>query len=1197
MKKIIPLIVIVLFSIQSKSQTFSWSGSIPILDLHTDTIPISVSGLPSIIDNSFGLGHACVTLLHTYLSDVTVKLMSPDGTVVILIQNMGGSNDNLYGTCLAMDGTDFNNLIPPYSGLVVPIGNMASFNNGQNPNGIWRFIVSDVANSDQGTLQELNVEFTNNPPGGTTTGGPTGVAICATCVCPGGASNCDLLPDMTSSAKEILLNHQETPGFLDISNATPNIGYGPIEIYGIDSCFCGTTNVPCGTTCPNGDPIQHIIKQRIYHKVAGTDTLSYYDRFAGRVSYHAAHGHVHVDNWANYTLRVATSNPDPKTWPIIGTGTKQSFCLINLGSCSGNPGECVDNNGNTILTVPNNGVGFHTGCGFNQGIYPGQYDVYSMGLNDPIVLTNVCNGTYYIVSITDPENNFLESDETNNTVAVPITLTQQNATPTITPSGPTTICPGDNLTLTSNVATNYLWSTGATTQSIVVSTTGSYTVSSTCGASSATSSPVTVTVLTANVTPSVSIAITSGSNPMCLAASVTVTATPTNGGASPSYQWKVNGVNVGTNSPTYTSSSYTNGQVVTCIMTSTLSCVTTNTATSNSITMSVGTTVCYCTPLYGTSGNSGCLDGDVIARVTLNTLDNLSGAGCPSGIAGYSDYSASSNPLFTTTLQAGNSYNCTVYAGQYPEGYAIWIDFNNDGVFSSTEKVGNTTTTVAGSGTVGVIGSSRAIPIVIPCTAPSGSHRMRIRCQYNLAGPTIDPCILQSTYGETEDYTITIGGSVSCPKPSTQTATAITTTSATLGWTVGCTETLWKVHVTTAGGGAPTGAPSNPGVGNPLNRTGLNPSTAYEFWVSADCNAAGNGTSQWTGPFAFTTLNVCSNTLGTSMANAIIVGEAPCVTAPYTNTQTNSTANCFTNNYTGTNNQASPDIWYKFTLAVASTVQVSHCNTSGLADSYLHILNSAGTQVAVNDDNGPLCTGNRASISANLAAGMYYVVSEGYGSGVGSIMTTIKTTNVCVTTATVNIKAFIEGYYLSGGQMSAVLFLNGLNVSQTICDSITVELHNSTSPFTTFTSIKTMLNTNGSAVITLPGSTINQSFYIAIRHRSGVETWSANPVLIANNMTYDFTTSPTMAYGNNLSNLGDGKYAIFSGDISDALLGLSGPQDGIIESQDYSDMENAVTQVLMGYIKEDITGDGIVESLDFSIMENNVQYVILMMRP
>jgi len=1190
MKKLITLLLVLSCSIAVNAQSFYWYGNEPIMDLQTDTIPVVVSGLPNVIDTTFGIGHACVTLTHSYLSDLIIKLMSPDGNIVVLLQNQGGSENDFYGACLGMDGTDFNNLVAPYSGLMVPVGNLASMNNGQNPNGIWKFIISDGANSDTGSVHELSLEFTNNPPRqtpGPISGGPTGVARCATCVCPGGAANCDLLPDMTSSAKEILQNHLETPGFLDISNATPNIGYGPIEIYGIDSCFCGTTNVPCGTICPGGEDIDHIVRQRIYQKVAGTDTLSYYDRYAGKMTYHAEHGHIHVDHWATYTLRTATSDPDPKNWPIVGTGTKQSFCLINLGSCSSNPGECVDNNGATLLTVPNNGVGFHTGCGLNQGIYPGQYDVYSMGLNEPIVLDNVCNGTYYIVSTTDPSNFFLESDETNNTVAVPITLTQQNATPAITSSGPTTICPGDAVTLTSNTATNYLWSTGATTQSIVVSTAGSYTVSSTCGASTASSAPVVVTVLTGSVIPTVSISITTGSNPMCLAGTVTATAVPVYGGATPSYEWKVDGVKVGTDSPTYTSSSYTNGQVLTCELTSSLSCASTPTATSNSITMIVSPNVCYCVPVYGTTGNSGCLDGDVIARVVLNTLDNNSGTGCPSGIAGYSDYSASSNPLHTTTLQAGNTYNCTVSSGQYAEGYGVWIDYNDDGIFSTNEKAGNTTTTVPGSGSAGVVGSSRAIPLVISCSAPAGPHRMRVRCMYNLAGPTIDPCIYQSNYGEAEDYTITISGSVACPKPSAQTATAITSTGATLGWTPGCTETLWNVHVTNSGGGAPAGVSSNPGVGQPFNSSGLTAGTPYEFWVAADCNAAGNGLSVWTGPFPFTTTANCSSVPGTSFANPIVIGEVPCSTNAYVNTQTNSTANCFSNNYAGANNQSSPDIWYKFTLSSSQTVQIGHCATSGLADSYLHLLNSAGTQLQFNDDNGPLCTGNRSSISTTLAAGTYYIVSEGYSSGVGVITTTVRKTEACPSSTVLNLNAFLEGLYLGGGMMRPVLYQQGLSGDVSACDTITVELHNATTPFAVFSSVNALLRENGTATVTFPLYIAGQSYYISIRHRNSLETWSMLPVFFTGNpVSYDFTNAVSQAFSKNLKILNDGKTSLFSGDVN---------QDGLVNLTDFTAIEVSKQVFLYGYFTDDLNGDGVIESTDYSLLENNISR--MSMRP
>lgn len=94
---------------------------------------------------------------------------------------------------------------------------------------------------------------------------------------------------------------------------------------------------------------------------------------------------------------------------------------------------------------------------------------------------------------------------------------------------------------------------------------------------------------TATVTPAVSIVSSAASNTFCTGQLVTFTATPTNGGTSPSYQWKRNGSNVGSSSPTYTNSSLNNNDVITVVMTSNLSCVSTATATSNALTMINGT--------------------------------------------------------------------------------------------------------------------------------------------------------------------------------------------------------------------------------------------------------------------------------------------------------------------------------------------------------------------------------------------------------------------------------------------------------------------------------------------------------------------------------------------------------------------------------------------------------------------------------
>ena len=87
-------------------------------------------------------------------------------------------------------------------------------------------------------------------------------------------------------------------------------------------------------------------------------------------------------------------------------------------------------------------------------------------------------------------------------------------------------------------------------------------------------------------TSAVNIAINASQNPVISGTSVTYTATPTNGGTSPVYQWYVNNQSVGTNSASY---SYTplNNDIIKCSLTSNLQCTTNNPATSNNITMTV----------------------------------------------------------------------------------------------------------------------------------------------------------------------------------------------------------------------------------------------------------------------------------------------------------------------------------------------------------------------------------------------------------------------------------------------------------------------------------------------------------------------------------------------------------------------------------------------------------------------------------
>jgi gliding motility-associated-like protein len=104
----------------------------------------------------------------------------------------------------------------------------------------------------------------------------------------------------------------------------------------------------------------------------------------------------------------------------------------------------------------------------------------------------------------------------------------------------------------------------------------------------ATSNGVTMTV---NPLLPPSISITASSNTICAGTAVIFSSTTINSGASPAYQWKKNGLNVGTNSNSYTDNTLNSGDIITCVLTSTAICATPASVTSNTVTMIVNPVV------------------------------------------------------------------------------------------------------------------------------------------------------------------------------------------------------------------------------------------------------------------------------------------------------------------------------------------------------------------------------------------------------------------------------------------------------------------------------------------------------------------------------------------------------------------------------------------------------------------------------
>ncbi len=87
------------------------------------------------------------------------------------------------------------------------------------------------------------------------------------------------------------------------------------------------------------------------------------------------------------------------------------------------------------------------------------------------------------------------------------------------------------------------------------------------------------------------VTVSASQNPICVGGTITFSATPTNGGASPSYQWYKNGLIAGTNADTYTDNSLSTNDSIWCLMTSNASCASPLTATSNKVVVVIAPNV------------------------------------------------------------------------------------------------------------------------------------------------------------------------------------------------------------------------------------------------------------------------------------------------------------------------------------------------------------------------------------------------------------------------------------------------------------------------------------------------------------------------------------------------------------------------------------------------------------------------------
>jgi hypothetical protein len=316
-----------------------------------------------------------------------------------------------------------------------------------------------------------------------------------------------------------------------------------------------------------------------------------------------------------------------------------------------------------------------------------------------------------------------------------------------------------------------------------------------------------------------------------------------------------------------------------------------------------------------------------------------------------------------------------------------------------------------------------------------------------------------------------------------------------------------------------------------------------------------------------------------------------------------------------------------YTTSGTRTVVVNSCHTEVLNLTINSSTTSSTTQVACNNytwvangttytasgvytnttTNAAGCT-NVETLNLTInALNTYYVDADGDGYGstttaqfcTSTLPTTGYSTNntdcndadslknpLSPCSSVVNVKLFIEGYYAGASSMAPVKANQGIGSSTTDVDDITIELRDATT-YAVVATTTGVLQTDGTAACTFATAQTG-SFFIAVKHRNAVQTWSAAPVTLGSVSSYDFTTAANKAFGDNMKEVSSGVWALYSGDLN---------QDDFMDLSDYTNWESDYNASNIGYYATDINGDGFVDLSDYTIWESNYNGSIFSSHP
>lgn len=168
------------------------------------------------------------------------------------------------------------------------------------------------------------------------------------------------------------------------------------------------------------------------------------------------------------------------------------------------------------------------------------------------------------------------------------------------------------------------------------------------------------------------------------------------------------------------------------------------------------------------------------------------------------------------------------------------------------------------------------------------------------------------------------------------------------------------------------------------------------------------------------------------------------------------------------------------------------------------------------------------------------------------------------------LKAILQGFYDAAS--------NTMNTQ----DTFKVNIRNANSPYNIINFAKGVISKINFTGKFYFRNTQSGNYYLDVRHRNSIETWSAAPFRLTRNTNavYNFTEVYSKTYGNNVKQIDSSPFrlGIYNGDVN---------QDGIVDASDVSIIDNDVSNFATGYIVTDLTGDYITDASDALIADNN----------